>query len=216
MSRTVGLLVLIGIILGGGVLVIVFGNAMASAADSLFAATPSETGEIEIVLDDFRFTPNVIRVKAGQEVRIRLRNVGHHTHEFMAGREVHVEEGITEPPQPDFFAGIQVKVTGTGMPMGFEGMEGMPMEEGMAMDKGMEMEAGMEEGARVVLEGAHAEGMGEMDAHGGAMIMLDPRQESTLVMTIPADKVGRWIFGCFQEEGLHYDDGMRGLLIVEK
>ncbi|RMG96245.1 MAG: hypothetical protein D6706_10505 [Chloroflexi bacterium] len=59
-----------------------------------------------------------------------------------------------------------------------------------------------------------------MDAHAGLMVMIDPLlispDEATVVTaTIPSDKVGRWEFGCFQEQGQHYDDGMRGVLIVE-
>jgi hypothetical protein len=246
MQRVGVLFVLIGALFIGAVLFVLFGDSIVSAASRLFAATPSETGDIEIVLTDFSFTPNVIRVKAGQKVRITLRNEGLHTHEFMVGKRVHVEDGITEPPMPDFFAGVHVEITGTGMAMGFEGMEEMHME-GMEMGEGMQMGEGegmamgeepmhkeetmpmgeepmhkeetmpMEEGARVVLPGAHAEGMAmDMDEHHGSMVMLDPGHTSTLVLTIPEDKVGTWIFGCFQEEGLHFDDGMRGVLIVEK
>ncbi|MCL4294501.1 MAG: cupredoxin domain-containing protein [Anaerolineae bacterium] len=59
-----------------------------------------------------------------------------------------------------------------------------------------------------------------MEAHGGVMIMLDPAivpadQVTTITFTVPADKVGRWEIGCFQEQGQHYDDGMRGILIVD-
>ncbi|MEW5957032.1 MAG: cupredoxin domain-containing protein [Chloroflexota bacterium] len=261
MPRSILLFALVLVILIGAALIMVFGRSITFAVDRVFAATPSESGEIEIVMTDYRFIPDVIRVKAGQEIRLTLRNESQHTHEFMVGRQVTVEDGVTEPPTPDFFAGLQPVITGSGMPMGFEGMagmqmegmtmeeEGMPMEEGMEMkaeemqmggtetkeegmqmgegmpvEEGMEMKAeemqmgetGMkEEGARIVLEGVHTEAM-EMDAHGGGMVMLNPTQESTIVMTIPADKVGVWEFGCFQEEGLHYDDGMRGVLIVEQ
>lgn len=205
------------------VLLVVYADSVVAAVTRPFAASPSQASEIEIVLEDFRFTPNVIRVKAGQQVRIKLINKGRHTHEFMVGKEVHLEEGVTEPPTPDFFEGIegiQVEAKGSAMPMGFPGMEGMPMGEmgGMEMGKPMEMEQGMPmgEGARVVLEGAHAEGMVmEMGEHHGAMVMLDPTAEATLTLTVPTDKVGTWVFGCFQEEGLHFDSGMRGVLIVE-
>lgn len=59
-----------------------------------------------------------------------------------------------------------------------------------------------------------------MEAHGGVMIMLDPAiipadQVTTITFTVPADKVGRWEIGCFQEQGQHYDDGMQGILIVD-
>ena len=174
----------------------------------------------------------MIRVKAGQQVRFKLINKGRHTHEFMVGGQVQVEEGVTEPPTPDFFESIEdirVEVKGSAMPMGFPGMESMPMGEmggmegapagemgGMEKTEGMEQKMPMEEGTRVVLAGAHAEAM-EMGMEGphGAMVMLNPTAEATLTLTIPSDKVGTWVFGCFQEEGLHFDSGMRGVLIVE-
>ncbi len=69
---------------------------------------------------------------------------------------------------------------------------------------------------RVVLRpGFHAEGMAmEGDLHG-SMVMMDPVSEVVLEFTVPKDKVGTWVFGCFQEDGLHFDAGMRGWLIVE-
>lgn len=216
------ILLVLAALLAVVVLLVVYAESVVATVTRPFAATPSETGEIEIVLDDFRFTPSVIRVKAGQQVRIKLINKGPHTHEFMVGKQVEIEEGVTEPPVPDFFEGIkdiQVEVKGSAMPMGFEGMEEMPMgemgemkmEEGKGMEQGMQME---EEGARVVLSGVHAEGM-EMGEVHGAMVMLDPKAEATLTFTVPSDKVGTWVFGCFQEDGLHFDSGMRGVLIVE-
>lgn len=81
--------------------------------------------------------------------------------------------------------------------------------------------------------GAHEEGHDEavagrfgaiqmplMDAHEGLMVMIDPQmiaagEETTITFTVPEDKVGRWEFGCFQERGQHYDDGMRGIIIVD-
>jgi len=59
-----------------------------------------------------------------------------------------------------------------------------------------------------------------MDAHAGLMVMLDPapmpsETVTTITFTVPEDKVGDWEMGCFQEQGQHYDDGMRGILIVE-
>ncbi|MEJ2555396.1 MAG: hypothetical protein P8186_04020, partial [Anaerolineae bacterium] len=148
-----------------------------------------------------------------------------------------------EGTQPEGMQMQEGEQMGEGMPAEGEQQEGMQMEgtqpEGMQMQEGEQMgesmpaegaqpegmsmegmqmqeEGQMQEGARIVLEGAHAEGMEmEMDEHHGGMVMLDPGRESTLTMTIPEDKVGTWVFGCFQEDGLHFDDGMRGLLIVE-
>lgn len=275
-----------------GLTIVFWGNDTVLAAKRLFAATPDAQGRLTIVATDYDFTPDVVRVKAGQQIKLTIRNEGLHTHEFMVGKQVHLENGSTEPPTPDFFEGLQVEVTGSGMPMGFAGMEGMDMSgmdmgnsdsgmdmdssdsgmdmseddhadgdmdmqqdgeaehmeaagdehddqmsgdmtgdenaEDMAMedehandemdmsgDDGMDMDMG--EGAKVVLPGAHAEPM-EMghDEHHGGMVMVNPAQESTIIMTIPEDKVGVWTFGCFQEEGLHFDSGMHGTFIVER
>ena len=45
--------------------------------------------------------------------------------------------------------------------------------------------------------------------------MVPAGEETTITFTVPEDKVGRWEFGCFQERGQHYDDGMNGVIIVE-
>lgn len=262
----------------------------------IVAARPDADGEIEIVMSDYTFQPDVIRLKVGQTVHLRLRNEGSKMHEFMAGRDVQVHGNFTEPFAQDFFAGLDLEITGPGMVMGMEGMEvdmdmgGMEMEgeemdmegseidmegdehaeEGdMAMEgdehteEEMQMEDAQAEDEHVEDEHAddemdmdmagedehadedehtadeeHAEGEGdeheeeavsgqfgaiqmpEMDAHAGLMVMIDPQmipagEETTITFTVPEDKVGRWEFGCFQERGQHYDDGMDGVIIVE-
>lgn len=196
----------------------VYSEAIQQAFMRLRPARPGPEREILILMEDFRFSPNVIRVKAGERVRLRLRNVGRHTHEFMAGTAVRLEGDVTEPPAPDFFEGIadlKVEVVqGMAMPM-FEAEEGKDM--GMEMgEAGM----GMEENMRVVLKpGFHAEGGMAMEEggedHHGNMVIMDPVSEVVLEFTVPEDKVGTWVFGCFQEDGLHFDAGMRGWLIVE-
>jgi plastocyanin len=234
-------------------------------------------------MDDYSFSPDAIRLHAGQTVTIRLRNEGSKMHEFMAGRNVQVHENLTEGFGEDFFAGIDVEISGPGMVMGMEG-EGMQMDmggeemdmsgddhdgEGDEHDEEMEMgevgteeedameememdEAGdehdeememggmgtEEEDAMEEMAGEHEAGGGHaeeegivagrfgvvqmplMDAHAGLMVMIDPEmipaeEVTTMTFTVPEDKVGTWEFGCFQERGQHYDDGMNGLIIVE-
>ncbi len=202
---------------------VVYADNVVDAFNRLRAASPSGPDrEIVIYMEDFRFSPSVIRVKAGERVRLRLINVGRHTHEFMVGKEIHVEGDVSEPPEPDFFEGIEVSfevVQGEAMPM-----FGGDMEMGMGME-GMEM-GGMEMGDMgdmggmqgvVVRAGIHAEDLNRLmeDLHGGNMVMANPGSEVVLEFTVPEDKVGTWVFGCFQEDGLHFDAGMRGYLIVE-
>ncbi|HIE22104.1 MAG TPA: hypothetical protein EYP73_05845 [Acidimicrobiia bacterium] len=61
------------------------------------------------------------------------------------------------------------------------------------------------------------------DPHTGAMVMLQPGvpggnqpgQTTILEFVVPADRVGVWQIGCFQEAGQHWEDGMQAILIVE-
>lgn len=206
-----------------------------------FAARPSPAGEIEVVLTDYAFSPNAIRVKAGQAVRFILRNEGRHAHEFMIGRHPVVHQDYLQGPvidafEVDFFEGLEVHGSGEGMFMNFPGM-GMEME---GMDMGDDEQGGMEMGGE---EGeGHAEGEGGMEmggedapheeeeaphaeeeaVHHGGMVMLDPAEAdqevgpiAVLEVTITKDKIGTWEIGCFEEDGQHFEDGMRAILIVE-
>jgi len=64
-------------------------------------------------------------------------------------------------------------------------------------------------------------GMGNMDQgmdmeHGGGFMVDMPMgtDNTTVSFTVTADMVGEWEIGCFEDEGQHYDDGMKGKLIV--
>lgn len=132
------------------------------ACASIVAASPDDSGEIEIVLSDYKFEPEVIRLKAGQTVHIKLRNEGDKMHEFMAGRDVQIHGNFTEGFGEDFFAGITPEIDGPGMVMG--GPEGMDMG-GMDMGEG-EMDMG--EGEMPMEDGDHEDDdmvMGEDDDH---------------------------------------------------
>jgi hypothetical protein len=37
---------------------------------------------------------------------------------------------------------------------------------------------------------------------------------TVIEFTIPEDRVGEWEMGCFEDNGTHYDDGMRGKVII--
>ncbi len=211
-----------------------------AGCSSLTAARPDENGVVNIVLKDYAIEPRTIRVKAGQRVSLVISNQGEHLHELMIGRNVRIEGDFTEGFSEDFFAGITPEVQGPGMIMGLEGMEmgGMDMggdghDEGK--DKGMDMggDSGQMDMGGDGHDGGgdgHGEGAGgkfgpvTLDAieegHGGLMVMIDPTmvpkdQVTILTFTVPEDKVGEWEMGCFQERGQHYDDGMKGVLIVE-
>ncbi len=92
-------------------------------------------------------------------------------------------------------------------------MSGMEMGEEMAMEEGEEM-AMEEEGEHMEEEGEHTEEGEHMD-HMGWMVMSDAGSGATIIeFTVPADREGEWEMGCFEDDGAHYDDGMKGKLVV--
>lgn len=90
-----------------------------------------------------------------------------------------------------------------GVPNGFEhdffeGMEPMVMKGG-AMAEGMEH--------------SDEEGMG----HSGFMVDVPQgSDQATVTFTVTEDMVGEWEMGCFEDDGQHYDDGMKGKLVVKQ
>lgn len=187
--------------------------ALLVAACGPGGVTPDpNTGELTIIQIDeeggMRFEPDTVVLKAGQRVRIILENRGQKDHEFMVGRNVrYTPDGAPNGFEVDFFEGIEDLVQvqlGEGAMLMIDG-------ETVAMG-GMDM--GMEEGGMEMEHGEHgAEGM-EM-AHMGWMVMNNAGSERTIIeFTVPEDRVGEWEMGCFQDNGSHYEDGMRGKLIV--
>ena len=58
-----------------------------------------------------------------------------------------------------------------------------------------------------------SEGMG--DEHTGFMVTVPNGGENiTINFTATQDQAGEWEMGCFQQEGVHYDAGMKGKLVV--
>lgn len=59
--------------------------------------------DFTIEMSEYKFTPDTIRVKAGQEVRILLENKGEKEHEILIGRQVNMEEGVPGGFESDLF-----------------------------------------------------------------------------------------------------------------
>ncbi|MDX1600508.1 MAG: hypothetical protein R3191_03225 [Anaerolineales bacterium] len=222
--RWLGLLAIVGLVLG---------------ACGPSGATPDpETGEIRIIqMDDeegMNFQPETVVLTAGERVRIILENQGSKDHEFMVGQEVVYEDsGAPNGFETDFFEGIEDQVDvelGEGAMLMIDGetvaMGGMAMEEGegdMEMEGEGEGDHGHEEGEEHEEEAEgeeHTEEEGEgmamhMD-HAGWMVMDAAGSAPTIIeFTVPEDRVGEWIMGCFEDDGTHFEDGMRGTLIVQ-
>jgi plastocyanin len=63
--------------------------------------------------------------------------------------------------------------------------------------------------------GGHAsDGHGE-DHSGSFMVVLpETGDQASMTFTVAEDMIGEWELGCFEQDGVHYDAGMRGTLVV--
>jgi plastocyanin len=53
------------------------------------------------------------------------------------------------------------------------------------------------------------------DEHTGFMVTISENGENAMItFTATQDMLGEWEIGCFQQEGVHYDAGMKGKLVV--
>ncbi len=171
-------------------LVVVAVALVAAACGGGSAATPDESGSITIELDEFSFSPANIKVKVGDTVTIKLVNVGEKEHEFMIGREVETDEGFPDGFHVNFFADMM-------------GLEVMPMDAAMGIP-GMDMDS----------TDSTMAGMEDEMGHG-FMVMRDPGEQASITFTVTEANIGEWEMGCFEEDGAHYDDGMKGTFTVE-
>ena len=144
------------------------------------AAPPS--GSVTIIGSEYKFAPDAVRLKVGQEVRITFRNDGEKDHEFMIGRTVMKKSGRSAGYETWLLKGTQVRFERDG-------------KEIMAMEA---MGGDMEEAPDV-----------------GMMLVKQRGSPMTVIFTVP-DMPGEWEMGCFEEDGAHYDDGMKGKVTVEK
>lgn len=56
----------------------------------------------------------------------------------------------------------------------------------------------------------------EEEAHVGFMVVLPVGGTATLTFTVTEGMVGEWEMGCFEQDGVHYDAGMKGTVMVTK
>lgn len=154
---------------------------------------------------DYGFSPERMTWRVGERVTLTFVNdssgVPGKKHELMMGRGPVAEDTVFGPHvvggfESDFFEGVDVELleaNGVSMLM-----------PGDAFVSGLD---------KVDMSGME---MGEMGEHGGApqfMLLLDPGGRTTISFLVP-DKPGRWEFGCFQQSGQHYTNGMRGEVTV--
>lgn len=157
------------------------GAVVAAACGGGGGAAPS--GTVTVTGSEFKFEPDTIRLKVGQEARITFRNDGEKDHELMIGKNVMAMGGHADGYETWLLKGVPVKFER-------DGKEIMAME---AMGGEMEEEHGADIGMILVKPGA---------------------SPVTLIFTVP-DMPGEWEMGCFEDDGAHYDDGMKGKVIIE-
>lgn len=154
---------------------------------------------------DYGFSPERMTWRVGERVTLTFVNdtsgIPGKRHELMLGRGPVAEDTVFGPHvvggfESDFFEGVEVRLLeAKGVSML---MPGDALVSGLDLIDMSEMD------------------MGEMGVHGGAsqfMLLLDPGGRATIEFVVP-DKPGRWEFGCFQQSGQHYTNGMRGVVTV--
>jgi uncharacterized cupredoxin-like copper-binding protein len=86
-------------------------------------ASPGAGRTIQIEMNDYSFSPEIISLRAGEKVTLSFKNVGKLEHEFMAGSEPVIGKGYAM----DWLAGAQLSGTADhGMAHGGEGVRVAP------------------------------------------------------------------------------------------
>jgi plastocyanin len=165
---------------------------------------PAEgNGKYTIVMTDYRFAPDKMTWRVGQRVTITLINksesIPPKPHEFMVGRVnrtddtifgVRYEDGYKTP----FFDGVKIKlISGSGLTM---------LMAGKAIFTGISPKS-------VIAPGP----MGPMEEMTGFMPLLGEPSQLTFSFIVP-DKPGQWTYGCFQQSGEHFANGMKGTITI--
>ncbi len=119
--------------------------------------------------------------------------------QLKAGQQVKITFQNTGEKDHEFMVGRKLKQEG-GHPAGYEenffkGIDVKAEREGKAIDPMSLVE--------------------EEEHDFGFMVALPSGDKPvTISFTVPADKVGEWEMGCFEDDGQHYNEGMKGKLTV--
>lgn len=190
-------------------LLLVCAIAVLAAACGGGGETVDDGGEVEIVMTEYQFEPSEITLSPGTTVTFVLSNEGEKDHELMAGQEVHIEDGVPHGFESDFFATVEnltidpadaLETSMEGMDMGDDSMSDTTMGDMSSETTMGDMEDDDE----------------HMDEEMDVMVVREPAETATITFTVTDASVGEWEFGCFEEDGAHWDDGMRGTLTVEE
>lgn len=68
-----------------------------------------------------------------------------------------------------------------------------------------------------IIAASEGAGEGEEEGHGGFMAVLPKNGDRvTIRFLVTPAMVGTWEMGCFEQDGVHYDAGMHGTVVVSK
>ena len=216
------------VVLSTALLVIVGGLGSAWLASRRAPAYARGPGHFYVTETDYRFTPEQMTWRVGEQVTLTFvnRSEAHpgKTHEFMMGHVPRTEStplGMRQMDgfQQDFFEGVTVAVSHAEEVERL--MTGMAKVAGPDADQPWVMRMGMSDsgmsGSGTTMPGMSGSGMsdsGEMSEEMmGLMLVLEPGGTATISFTVP-DKPGRWQFGCFEQSGQHFLNGMKGWVTV--
>jgi uncharacterized cupredoxin-like copper-binding protein len=165
-----------GLLAAAGALALLSGLASADAAPPVHRVTLS--------LEEFKLVPAQLHLTVGEQVELRIKNIGATEHEWQAGR------GLVNTPdrqgfRTDLLSLLKPRVSGRA----FEAEK-----VSTARTSGAELSEG-ENGQRLNNE-----------------VEIQPGGEATLRFTVPASAKGRWEMGCLLPG--HWEAGMHGTIVI--
>lgn len=159
-----------------------------------------------ILMTDYEYSPDHMVWRVGDRVTITLIEKSEarppKPHEFMVGRVSRTEKTAFGIRQEDgfetpFFSGVTINLeAGAGLQML---MPGNAVLTGLAPMK--------------LMSPVPMDGMEHMEEMTGFMPVVGAKGHLTFSFTVP-DKPGEWIYGCFQQDGQHFLNGMKGKISI--
>ena len=187
-------------------LVVLVGAGGPGSSSVLVAGQEAEPLRIDVTLNEYSFAPEPLRIPAGRQVTLVIRNAGKVPHEFMAGREVAGNDF-----RQDLFADLHVNIEQAEQVAAGHG-DHDDHAEADEHGAGHDADAGHNHAAAhdAPDDGGHAHDAGH---EHGTMVEAAAGETFLMTFTLPEDRRGEWATGCFLSG--HYEAGMHGTLIVE-
>jgi len=157
-------------------------------------------------MSDYSYTPSHMVWTVGSTVTVTIVNEtsGHpgQPHEWMVGREANSDKtvfgkAVADGFETSFFDGVNIDV--------LDGNNLLMLMGGSATLSGKPASALLKPGIKPQMMGAMS----------GFMPVTAPSGSLTISFKVP-DKPGEWSYGCFQQSGQHFLNGMRGTITVKK